>query len=315
MAEDTKEKMKKGLKKGCLKRLIAIGILGAWALATHNYDPKPVDMRYNLPAEICVQETNLPFHTREVKKKVKTESGIEEKVVEEKFVNTSEIDFSEDFDITTERYHFVKDKDWLPSRIIGHTFSIPGKILFMDWNYGWGQDADRTKAALSMIEENKEIKDLTIRLNHNEAFYDMYRMFTEDKLTERNNFFARATLGTLLSLGNEIWAEFSRGSYYNPFTKTVVCYSNIESITGHEIGHHQDFQRFDSDWLYMLGRTLPPITLYQEWQASTNAQDKILSKDDSWQFNRYLMPAFGTYVLASWFATKRFYKKYLAGKD
>jgi hypothetical protein len=54
---------------------------------------------------------------------------------------------------------------------------------------------------------------------------------------------------------------------------------------------------------------LPPVMLYQEWQASTNARDKILSKDDRNQFYRYLIPAFATYVLAMANRLKKMLKK------
>jgi hypothetical protein len=288
---------------------IILALAATWYACTCKWFQKPIEQRYNLPAEIRVIETDLPYEKRESKSIVKLANGEEkEQVTLEKIIKTKDIDFSKDFQIKTDRYRFVKDKDWIPSRIIGHIASIPGKIYFFDWDYGWGQDKDRTRAALSMLEENKDIKDLTLRLNHNEAFYDMYRMFTEKKLRDRNNFLARATLGVVLSVGDEIWAEFARGSYYNPLTKTVVCYSNIESITAHELGHHQDFQRFDSDWGYMLGRILPPVMLYQEWKASTNAKNQILSKDDSWQFYRYLIPAFFTYIMGTYKTIKKIKK-------
>ena len=147
-----------------------------------------------------------------------------------------------------------------------------------------------------MLEKNKDIKDITVRLNHNEAIEDFKRLFTEKELSERNNLPARVILGSLNLIKDEVWAELFRGSYYNPLSRTAVCYSNIESITAHEIGHHKDFARFDSDGVYALSRLLPPVCLYQEWIASKNATE-MLSESDQWQFNRYLVPAFGTYLL------------------
>jgi hypothetical protein len=258
--------------------------------------------RYPLPKEIEVIDTTCPYETRT---EIRNKDGLEVKV-EHKIVKTEDIDFSKPFQIRTERYRIVSDEDWLPSRLIGHLNSLPMKLFFWDWNYAWGQNKERIRASLSMIENDKEIKNLTLRLNHNEAFYDMYRMFTEKHLRERNNFFARVLLGVPSALLNEIFAEFTRGSYYNPLTGTAACYSNIESVTAHELGHHKDFQRFDSDWFYALTGAIPPfpIRLYQEWQASKNAE-KIMIKEDKWQFNRYLIPAFATYVLASLGATHR----------
>ena len=266
---------------------LMIGAVAAYYAITGYHEPRRFEEKYHLPQEIAVIETNQPYENREstVQTANSDEVGLNKKL--EKIVKIKDIDFSKEVIIKTDRYRYVKSSDWLPSRVVGHVCSIPGKIFFWDWNYGWGQDEDRSKSALAMLEEHKDIKDLTLRLNHNEGFYDMYRMFTEKKLRDRNNIFARVLIGVPLSIGDEIWAEFSRGSYYNPLTQTVVCYSNIESITAHELGHHKDFQKFDRDWIYMLTRAIPPVTLYQEWKASSNACD-IRSKEDSWQFNRYL---------------------------
>jgi len=294
-----------------------IGAAAAWYALTGNSNPKSADVRYNLPPEIKVINTTLPYEERKIKvteTRTATDSygnNFEkktERIELEKIVKTSNIDFSSDFAIETDRYRIVKSSDWLPSRLVGHTLSIPGKIYFWDWNYGWGQDADRSKAALAMVENDKNIKNLTFRLNHNEGFYDMYRMFADKKLAERNNWFARVFIGVPDALFGEIWAEFSRGSYYNPMTQTVVCYSNIESVTAHELGHHKDCQRFDRDWVYNLARLLPPVMLYQEWQASSNACD-IMSKEDNWQWYRYLMPAFATYCLATYSTMKKFFSE------
>ena len=285
--------------------LLAGGLAAYYALTSPSSKQLEQKKGYPLPKEIKVVETSLPFETREKDRITANSQGIPERKTElEKIVKTEDIDFSGDFSIKTDRYEFIKDEDWLPSRLIGHTLSLPGKLLFWDWDYAWGQDEHRTRAALSILENNDDLKDITLRLNHNEALYDMVRMFRDDKLSDRNNFFARCLIGVPLSLGDEIWAEFSRGSYYNPLTSTAVCYSNIEGITAHEMGHHRDFQRFDSDWEYMLVRLLPPVMLYQEWQASQNAKD-MLSKDDQWQFNRYLMPAFFTYLLGSYYASRK----------
>jgi len=240
--------------------LIRLGVLAAGLAIWYPLHMQPMEYknstdRYTIPQELEV--VNASYHTRNKKEPVIVKSdGLEKKI------QTKDIDFSKDFTIETDRYKLIKDKDWLPSRLVGHTFALPGRLIFWDWNYGWGQDEERTKAALSMLEKDTTIKNITVRLNHNEAFYDGYRMFTEKKLRKRNNFFARVLLGIPTTLFNEVWAEFSRGSYYNSMTQTVVCYSNIESITAHELGHHKDFQRFSSDWEYQLSRILPAFATY-----------------------------------------------------
>lgn len=290
------------------QRLAAmIAGLGLWAAATAPSDAQlRARKEYPLPPEIRVVDTSLPYETQErTWTSTDDEGKTETKKTLEKIVKTENIPFSEDyFWIQTDKYTLIKDKDWLPSRIVGHTVSLLGKLIFWDWDYAWGQDAERTRAAVSMLENTPLQGKLTVRLNHNEALYDMTRLFWDDALTERNNIVARIGLGIPISLLDEIWAEFARGSYYNPLTQTVVCYSNLESITAHEIGHHKDFQRFTSDWEYMLGRLVLPVTLYQEWQASQNAKE-FLSKEDQWQFARYLLPAFFTYLLGGYFVCKK----------
>ena len=257
--------------------------------------------QYALPNEIAVVETTLPYETGErefiVDDSAKGMSRIETKL--EKAVKTEDIDFSKDFEIKTDRYHFSKGEDMWVSRQIGKVLSLPAKLLFWDWDAGLGQDAERTRASLAMLENNPDIKDITLRINHNRALYDMTRMFWDDKLTERNNILARILLGIPASLGSELFMEFGRGDYYNPFTRTAVGYSNIESITAHELGHNKDFSRFTSDWEYSLANIIPGVQLYKEAVASKRAKGEILDKRDDWQFYRYLIPAFATYVLAT----------------
>ena len=113
-------------------------------------------------------------------------------------------------------------------------------------------DAEKSKAVLSILESNKNIKDLTVRINHNEPIYDCYRLFSDEKVKKRNNWFARTLIGVPSSILGELFAELRRGDYYNPMNQTAVLYSNIESIAAHEIGHHKDFQRFTSDWEYSM---------------------------------------------------------------
>jgi len=292
------------------KMLLLAGLLSPWYFFTSPSAEKIEGRKdYPIPQEIRVVDTSLPYETREkIVDFTNSDGNVEKKTELEKIVKTEDIDFSKDFEIKTDRYRLVKDDDWLPSRFIGHIMAMPFRIFLWDGDVGWGNDEKRARAVLSMLEQNKDIEGLTVRLNHNEAFYDLYRIFTDKKLRERNNFIARATLGTLTCLKDEIWAELFRGDYYNPLSKTVVVYSNLESIAAHEIGHHKDFSRFSSDWEYSLFRLLPPVMLYQEWKASTNAKE-MLGSEDKWQFNRYLMPAFLTYVLATYGTMRKFFGK------
>jgi hypothetical protein len=115
-------------------------------------------------------------------------------------------------------------------------------------------------------------------------------------------------MGVPASLLYEMWAEFARGDYYNPLTQTAVLYSNVESIAAHEIGHSEDFHRFRMDWLYALAPVIPGGHLYQESRASLYAKD-MLNAEDNYQFYRYLIPAFVTYVLSEINGIRKFIKK------
>jgi hypothetical protein len=157
---------------GCLKRALLVGGLATWYAFT-SPSSKQLEKKedYPLPQEIRVVDTSLPFETRQKTWTLENSDGAAEKIVElEKIVKTKDIDFSKDFYVQSDRYKLIKDKDWLPSRLVGHTLSVPGKLLFWDWDYAWGQDEHRTKAALSILEKDNELKDITVRLNHNEAF-------------------------------------------------------------------------------------------------------------------------------------------------
>ncbi len=230
-------------------------------------------------------------------------------------LNTTDIDFEGKFDIKTDRYHVIKNEDWGLSRFVGFFGSLPAKLMFMDSDIGAGLDARRSKRVLQTLENHPEIRNLTVRINHNEALYDCERLFTDPAVIERNNFLARFVLGVPTALGDELLAELFRGDYYNPLTQTVVTYSNVEAIPFHEIGHHQDYQRFTSDWEYAAIGLFPPARLYKEWQASFTYGNKHLAPSEQYQTNRHLIPAYLTYLLGIGMWMKKKYKKYSGAGD
>lgn len=294
-----------------LKKLgLLAGGLAAWyAFTGPSTQQLESKKEYPLPDEIKVVSTTLPFETREVHfVEADTEGNLEDRIESEEVIKTENIDFSQEFVIETERYRVVKKEEWLPSRLIGHTVSMLARLYFWDWDAGWGLDESRTRAVLSLLENNKNIKGLTIRVNHNEVWYDCYRLFGDDKVAERNHWLARLLMGVPTSIFGELLAELSRSDYYNPMNQTVVLYSNIESVSAHEIGHHMDYQRFTYDWGYGLAGSFPPVKLYKEWQASQNAKD-ILTPEDDWQFYRYLLPAFLTYLIWGYSASRKVLQK------
>lgn len=280
------------------KLLMFVGGLAIWYTMTgapRNYTPQ----NYSLPQKIQVLEAHYEEKDGDkvsIEDGVLTVNDIKVAPLEERVINPEEINFDKDFEVRTDKYRLVKSDDWLPSRICGHVMSTLSKVYFWDHNMSWGLDGKKSRAVLAMLESNEKLKDLTVRINHNEAIYDAYRLFGDKKVVKRNNVIARATLGLISCLCDELWAELFRGDYYNPMTQTVVTYSNIECIPAHELGHHQDYQRFTSDWEYSLLGIIPPVKLYKEWQASSYAKD-MLAEQDKFQFERYLLPAFLTYIL------------------
>ncbi|PIN78408.1 hypothetical protein COV14_03830 [Candidatus Woesearchaeota archaeon CG10_big_fil_rev_8_21_14_0_10_33_12] len=300
---------------GWLNKALLVGAFAAWYAFTgpsaQHLEPKK---EYPVPNEIKVVSTTLPYETREaVGRSADSVGNFENESGLEKIIKTEDIDFSKNFTIETERYTIVKKEEPLISRVIGHINSIPAKLFFWDWNVGKGLDKEKTRAIISILENNENIKDLTVRINHNQAIYDYFRLFTDKKVAKRNPLIPRILMGIPTSILGELFAELSRGDYYNPMNQTVVLFSNIKSISAHEIGHHKDCQRFGSDWIYASAAVFPPVVLYREWQASQNAKH-ILSDEDKWQFNRYLIPAFFTYLIAGFYASKKLLKQKAPGK-
>jgi hypothetical protein len=211
-------------------------------------------------------------------------------------VPTAKINFDGNLDIKTSRYRLIKDDDWEIVQCIGWVGSVPGKIFFWDYDYGKGLDAQHTKRLLTALENDKSISNLTVRVNHNSIFEDIPRMFNEQQVADRNPWLARAIIGVPSMIFEEFWAQFSRGAYYNPLSRTAVTYANIDSIGLHEVGHCKDYSRFSTDWIYNLTYALPPVMLYQEAKASIYAKE-LLAPEENYQAYRYLIPAFGAYAM------------------
>jgi hypothetical protein len=257
---------------------------------------------YPLSTEISVTQTSLPCEERE---KVWVLEGDGAKKVDlERKVVSDNIDFMKPFNIKTDRYNLIRQEESSLSRSIGVIGSLPAKVIFWDMDAGAGLDETRTRAVLSMLESNPSLSNLTVRVNHNKVWQDLGRLFSDEKITERNPWLARVLIGIPTSLGGELWAELSRGDYYNPMTQTAVLFGNIEAISAHELGHHLDHQRFKSDWGYSMTRSIAPVMLYQEWQASKNGSKLLMSEDQS-QFSRFLIPAFLTYCAGAYYMSKK----------
>lgn len=279
--------MNKLAKSRFLKIATLSALLATWNTLTPDNN-KNNYTKYQLPETITVQK-----FTRERAGFVHEEPGLEHTIA------TKDIDFNQPFDLVTDRYRLIRDEDSIISQYLGTIGSLPVKILLFDTDVGSIPDAEHAKAVLSMLEKDKSIQGLTVRLGHTRVVYDTWRMFTDPEIKKRNNFFARTIIGLPNMILGVSYAELLHGDHYMPLTQTVVLYSNVESIAGHEIGHHQDFQRFSRDWAYALSSTFPPAKIYKEFTASDRASHMI-DPDDQWQVARYLFPAFLTYVAAAW---------------
>jgi len=208
--------------------------------------------------------------------------------------------------LTEKNYQIIEDKDFILFRGLGYIGSLPIKAFFMDLDVNNYVKPD-TKASIErLLEADNKVDGLTVRLNHTNPIHDSWRLFTDKDLRERNNFFARLFLGLPSTFFGEFFAKFARCDYYNPYTKVAALYSNVEGIAKHEIGHHRDFMRFDKDWVYSLSRLLPPVTLYQEWQASSYSKWTLEEKSRT-DFGRFLIPAYATYTVAAMFAALKLY--------
>lgn len=290
---------------GCLSRvLIAAAILSPLYFLTGKKEEKATDI-YPVPELLQVNNTTLPTVKIAAEERPLGDDAPKVIAVTKEGIDLSKVDLSGNFEIETDRYRLVKDEDMGISRVIGHVTSCISKILFLDADMGAGLDEDHIKGVIAMLENNPKLEGVYVRVNHNAVWQDCARLFNDPKVVERNSLPARIFFGLPATFMGELFAELSRGDYYNPMTQTAVLYSNVRSISAHEFGHHQDHQRFDSDWWYQLARPIPPVMLYQEYQASMNAKNDMLVPEDQWQFNRYLIPAFLTYLVASYAISKK----------
>lgn len=296
------------LARSLISPALLAGSLGAWYSTHEDVSPEiPFEQKYDLPDTIAARSaTHIPLNcatdaedAEPVRYEPEGENPLSARSGEKCWVNTADINFNENFTLDTGRYTIVRGKDYGLSQSIGWLGSFATKLYFWDSDMGAGLDAERTKSVLAMLENHPEIEDLLVRVNHNAVWEDLGRLFEDPQITERNSFAARAFFGLLGSFFHELFAELARGDYYNPMTQTAVLYSNVDAVSAHEIGHHIDFQRFSSDWEYASTAINPGMLVDREYRASQNAQGLIGTGVEN-QYERFLLPALLTYLLASW---------------
>lgn len=232
---------------------------------------------------------------------------------QETAVTTNDIDFSKPFSLATDRYTVCRDEDNPVSRCIGFVSTLPAKALFLDTRAGSGLSEQECKSLITMLESNPRVSNLTVRINHNAVWTDTIRCFTDPELQKAEPAWYRWTLGAFSTLVSEFGSETMRGDYYNSITRTAVCYSGMPSVWAHEIGHHQDYQGHPSSIGYNVVGPWAPVILYKEARASLIAKNDLLPEKRNWEFWRFLLPAFMTYLTGIYAALR--WKASLTTKD
>jgi hypothetical protein len=120
------------------------------------------------------------------------------------------------------------------------------------------------------------------------------------KDNKKVNWIYRVLLGLPITLVSIILpGRLLGGDHYNPFTDTVNIYSNLPVVVLHEAGHVHDFNSRKYKGTYAALRILPFFDLYQEFLASDEAIEHIISTGEVKQelsAYKVLYPAYGTYV-------------------
>lgn len=184
------------------------------------------------------------------------------------------------------------DQDDPISRTIGYVGSIRGKLMFLSKDVGSYPKEDVVKGIEDYV-RNSGLENVTVRVGHSKILKDTVRLFTDPKLKDIS-LLGKIFFGISTTVIGGLMAKLTRADYYNPFTRTVHCYSNIEAIAKHELGHAEDFQH-NPVTLYSILSSIPPVRLYQEFKASQYAHKK-LSPKNKYQTGRYLVPAFASYL-------------------
>jgi hypothetical protein len=187
---------------------------------------------------------------------------------------------------------------------LGHyLFSIPSKLLLLDWKVDNHDISEETEAGLREYLDANGLCNVKVRLNQ-------YAPGGEWSRLARNREMPlgwRWTLGlytvTMYTiLPERVFAGLFGGDHYNPYTNTISLYSDRRAIGIHEAGHAKDFaQKRNRHWrgCYAALRLLPLVPLWQEGAATAEAiswERARGSGQDERSAYRKLYPAFATYV-------------------
>jgi len=182
---------------------------------------------------------------------------------------------------------------------LGNLVSLPKKIIFLNWKIDSHSMGPETKEAIEKyIQKNpRYMYDTKVRVNQFTPTGEFKRLIANKKIRWWWRVFPGIPT-TLFSLGGRLFG----GDHYNPFTNTINIYSNLPPVFLHEAGHAVDTaEKVEEGWAdyYILGRSIPMVTLHQEFVASEKAIHYLEDEQDrKAEDNAYriLFPAYGTYV-------------------
>jgi NAD(P)-dependent dehydrogenase (short-subunit alcohol dehydrogenase family) len=194
-----------------------------------------------------------------------------------------------------------------PHRLVdglGHyLFSLPSKLLLLDWKVDNHDISTETEAGLREYLDANGLCNVKVRLNQYAPAGEWSRLARNREMPLA----WRWTLGlyavTMYTiLPERVFAGLFGGDHYNPYTNTISLYSDRRAIGIHEAGHAKDFARKrDRHWKggYAALRLLPLVPLWQEGAATAEAigweRAHGSGKDERSAYRR-LYPAYATYV-------------------
>ncbi len=190
--------------------------------------------------------------------------------------------------------HIITGSDGKLFRGLGWVGSLTAKLMLLSYKMG-ETPKEETKQYITETLNNSELKNTTVRIGHTRTFQDTYRLFKDPRLRDVS-LLGKIIFGIPSTLFGGLYGKLFRGDHYNPFTRTIHCYSDVKAIAGHELGHAVDYQQRKHPLTYgWFGANFDIIGWYQEYKASKIAA-QTLSKEDRWQDSRYLLPAYLSYI-------------------
>jgi hypothetical protein len=188
---------------------------------------------------------------------------------------------------------------FFPVDAIGNVLSLPSKLILFNWKVDNHAVSSDTEEALVkyMSYRAENLKDTKIRINQWSPHGELKRLWINKHVAWPY----RLLIGLPITLVFEILlpGRLLGGDHYNPYTDTVHLYSDLAPVALHEAGHVYDFSKQEYRGTYALLRLVPFANLYQEFRATDEAIEYLITVEDrETELNSYkiLYPAYGTYV-------------------